>query len=47
MTRATFFEQFESLADQPDAAAKMCGSLPQLRRSDLFMETYQPVNQAP
>jgi hypothetical protein len=47
MTRATFFKQLDLLADQPDAAAKMCGSLPQLRRSDLFIETYQTLNQAP
>jgi hypothetical protein len=47
MTSATFFKDFELLADQPDAVAKLRGLLPQLRRSDLFIETHQPMNQAP
>jgi len=47
MTRAAFFKHFELLADQPDAVDKMRGLLPQLRRSDLFIETNQTLNKAP
>ena len=48
MTRATLFKHFELLADQPDAVAwAQPPDIPQRRRSGLFIEMHQAMNQAP
>ena len=49
MTRATFFEHFELLADQPDVVARMrelvwhWTAVPQLRRSDMERDMPAPL----
>ena len=48
VNRAAFFKHFELLADQPDAVGSaQLPHLPQLQRSDLFIEIHHPVNPAP